>query len=164
MCRELASALACTVSPEEVAITAIDGNPLLVFGVTKLCMSRMDETVQFPECEASCVVVEDLSNIHVELVLGVDTISSLGGVSVKYNDGELQKVIFSEGTAACASAEALEHPLPYVTVAKEGQDIILSMDDGKVRWRDDEEVLGANLGVEGPPGAAKATGLRYGGI
>ena len=68
------------------------------------------------------------------MVLGVDTISALGGVDMRYERGRLHQVVF--GTS-CAVTET-KHPLPYVTVSREEDNVVLDMGDGTVRWHQDE--------------------------
>ena len=69
-----------------------------------------------------------------DMVLGVDTISALGGVGMRYERGHLHQVVF--GTS-CAVTET-KHPLPYVTVSREEDNVVLDMDDGTVRWHQDK--------------------------
>ena len=63
------------------------------------------------------------------LVLGVDTISALGRMDMRYESGCLHQVVF--GTS-CAVTET-KHSLPYVTVSLEENNVALDMDDGTVR-------------------------------
>ena len=81
-------------------------------------------------------------------VLGVDTISVVGGADLRYERGRLHQVVF--GTS-CAVTET-KHPLPYVTVSREEDNVVLDMDDGTVRWHQDigylepKQPLGSGIG------------------
>ena len=122
------------VSPTSVSISGIDGTPLKVQGCTQILLSRMDEHVHLPEFCADCVVVESLSQVNADVVMGVDTISSLGGVDLKYDEGCLTAVQF--GLAAAVVED--KHPLPSVSVSSQGNDVVLDMDDTTVRWKSAE--------------------------
>lgn len=55
----------------------IDSTPLEVLGCTQISLQRIDEQVRLPKCCDDCLVIERLAQVNADIVLGVDTISSL---------------------------------------------------------------------------------------
>lgn len=60
------------VSPESTSITAIDGLSLDASGKVLLTLSRQDDVVDLPQVEAEFLVVESLSVVDAELLIGLD--------------------------------------------------------------------------------------------
>lgn len=144
-----AAGLACSVLPTDLEdITAIDGKPVRVVGAVQLCVSRQDDHVYLPEISAQFLVVDTLSVVQAELLIGLDVISSLGGVSLQYDgdSGVLTDVVFGAGgkpTVAAAAnlvGQQSTSEMPrHVTVVQAGADVTLEMSDGEARFDSKEK-------------------------
>ena len=95
-------------------ITAIDGNVLNVVSVVKLSMSRDDQSVYMPEVTSEFLVVKSLQAVTVELLIGLDVISSAGGVQLEYEEksGQLSSVVFGKrpDVEAAVASEGVRFP------------------------------------------------------
>ena len=111
----LATDLALDIRPNSSTINAIDGSPVDVRGVVECTISRLDSAVvRLPETETDMLVVDDLSVVEADVLIGVNSIATLGGVHMQYDAGELVGVVFGTVSAACplvlASSTPDEHP------------------------------------------------------
>ena len=118
-------------------ITAIDGNVLNVISVVKLSMSRDDQSVYLPEVTSEFLVVKSLQAVSVELLIGLDVISSAGGVQLEYEEksGQLSSVVFGKrrDVEAAVAAEGVRvSNMPcHVTVTRDGSRVSLAADNGE---------------------------------
>ena len=111
----LATDLALDIRPTSSTINAIDGSPVDVRGVVECTISRLDSAVvRLRETETDMLVVDDLSVVEADVLIGVNSIATLGGVHMQYDAGELVGVVFGTVSAACplvlASSTPDEHP------------------------------------------------------
>eukprot|EP00117_Sycon_ciliatum_P019248 scpid46651/ scgid17510/ len=125
-------------------IIALDGQPLGIIGKASVCVGRLDGStpVAMPDTEVEVLVVEDLSVVRADLLIGSNVVSRCRGLCLSYDDdGELERVRF--GTDACAAsavhtkpvAKCQEaHPSRHVRVTQDGDNVTLCVDDGEVRW------------------------------
>ena len=138
----VASGLGCPVLPTDlVKITAMDGKPVGVVGAVQLCVFRQDDNVHLPEISAQFLVVDSLSTVGADILIGLDIISSSGGVKLQYDseNGVLTNVVFGPGgtptVAAAAASDAAASEMPrHVTVVQDGADVTLVMSDGEARF------------------------------
>ena len=136
------SALACGLhwsAPSGFTeLLALDGQPLRILGQATVTLQRMDDTVRFPEQTISGLVAADLSVVRADLLLGSDVSSRSGGLRLAYADGQLQSVQFGpdQATASVAVPKDADvpHPSRHVNVTTDGDDVLLSVGDGTIRW------------------------------
>ena len=126
----------------QASVTALDGQSLAVSGKVWLTLSRCDESVHLPEVKAEFLVVEDLTVVDADFLLGVNIITGLGGVSLGYNvEHDLNSVVFepSPATALTAVGDEQVDKLPrHVTVTENGDYVVLSMADGEAVYDSQE--------------------------
>ena len=121
--------------PEDVdAITAIDGNSLDVVGVAELTVSRHDDKVYLPEIVAQFLVVKSLDVIRSDLLIGIDVISSAGGVALEYAEagGPLTGAVFGSRPVVAVAQEnpSASGRLPrQIQVHRDGKKVMLEMND-----------------------------------
>ena len=128
--------------PVPECITAIDGMPLDVVGVADLTISRKDDKVRLPTVSAKFLVVESLDVVSADLLVGLDIISSTGGVKLQYSeaDGALTHVLFGKepGVAAAAGTTVKDDADPvmprHISVTQDGGVVTLTMSDGEARF------------------------------
>ena len=125
-------------------ITAIDGQEVVVSGQVRLTVHRDDDKVHLPEVTADFLVVDTLVVVDADILLGLDIISSVGGVHLGYApDGVLATVWFGRprdpSTASDTTSES-DNPessakLPRdVSVSRDGPNVTLSMGDAEVAF------------------------------
>ena len=108
---QLAEALAVPVTECESNIVTI-GSPMSVEGVTEMSVMLTDQNVYLLECVALCTVVESLSAVNTDIVIGVNLISGLGSVNVDYGDGILVGVVFGQKPGAASTIRGVCEPSP----------------------------------------------------
>ena len=135
-------------------IVCLDGSPLPVLGVAKLVMSRMDGPqcpVVIPAISVEALVLLELSVVAADVLIGSDFFTSCGGLHLEHSDdGSLVGVTFARAAMMDVDAEVaastVESALPgsvcgveqkltrHIAVEHDGEDVVLSVDDGEVRW------------------------------
>ena len=135
-------------------IVCLDGSPLPVLGVAKLVMRRMDGPqcpVVIPAMSVEALVLPELSVVAADVLIGSDFVASCGGLHLDYSDdGSLVGVTFGRAAIMDVNAEVaastVESALPgsvcdveqklsrHIAVEHDGEDVVLSVDDGEVRW------------------------------
>ena len=136
----IARANAIPVMPAgDCPITAIDGSTLKIVGKANLSISRDDEHVHLPPISAEFLVVETLDAVSADLLVGLDIISSAGGVRLDYGEepGVLTQVVFGERPVVAAASEAKIGPrsMPrHVTVEEDELKVLLKTDDGEAMF------------------------------
>ena len=123
---------------------ALDGSPLEVLGAATVTLVRTDGAVSLPRLQVEAYVVDNLSVVNADVLIGIDVVTSSGGLHLKYaDDGALEGVEFGPAlhdsvenhSGVCAALpDQDDHPLPHVHVERNGDDVTLSTDDGKVTW------------------------------
>ena len=146
--KELVTSMGLDLAQATVSATAIDGSPVCILGRTELILSRQDDAVRLPEHAAQLQVVDDLDVVQADVLIGLDVISALGGVNLRYDDGELVNVVFGsaenelsrQALPESSDLSADGHPSRHVDVCHEANgDVVLSSEDGCVRWKSDEK-------------------------
>ena len=118
-------------------LVALDGKSLAVGGTVQLQLRREDGPVALSTTNVTAVVVESLSAVSAQILIGNDVVAGNGGVHVQYDaEGSLRGVTFGSATAACVSTAS--HPNPHVTVVRDDKNIILRANDGEVKWHADK--------------------------
>ena len=118
-------------------ITAIDGNALDVVGVAQLTVFRHDEIVYLPEIAAQFLVVNSLDVIRADLLIGLDVISSAGGVALHYTEarGALTEAVFGSRPVVAAVEEKCAGIVQrHVQVIHDGETVVLQMNDCQVAF------------------------------
>eukprot|EP00117_Sycon_ciliatum_P011312 scpid18689/ scgid1770/ Gag-Pol polyprotein; Matrix protein p10; p20; Capsid protein p25; Nucleocapsid protein p14; Protease p15; Reverse transcriptase/ribonuclease H p90; Integrase p46 len=131
----------------ESTILALDGKPLDVLGSAQLQFHRNDGPVRIPRTCVDVLVVPNLSVVAADVLLGNDLVARCGGVSVSYDDdGSMSRVVFGEQLPAAAAAagpvtstdaaiaDTASKLSRHVSVSQDGDDVVLSVDDGEARW------------------------------
>ena len=122
----------------ETTIVGLDGQPLPLRGQVNLEMERRDTNVQLPLLEITALVVDSLDVVGTEILIGADAIAQSGGVRLRYdNRKRLDGVFFGRAVTAATANAASDpdaHPSRHVKVTRDGDDVILSTQDGEVRW------------------------------
>ena len=123
---------------------ALDDSPLEVQGAATVTLVRTDGAVSLPRLQVEAYVVDNLSVVNADVLIGIDVVTSSGGLHLKYaDDGALEGVEFGPAlhdsvenhSGVCAALpDQDDHPLPHVHVERNGEDVTLSTDDGKVTW------------------------------
>ena len=108
-------------------------------GKANLSISRDDEHVHLPPISAEFLVVETLDAVSADLLVGLDIISSAGGVRLDYGEepGVLTQVVFGERPVVAAASEAKIGPrsMPrHVTVEEDELKVLLKTDDGEAMF------------------------------
>ena len=118
----------------QATVTALDGQSLTVSGKVWLTLSRNDDAVHLPEVKAEFLVVDHLDVVDADLLLGLNIITGLGGVSLGYDkNNDLCSVSFgrsSSVTLANVGEQQLDKLPRHVTVCENGDDVVLFMADG----------------------------------
>ncbi|XP_065185766.1 uncharacterized protein LOC135816500 [Sycon ciliatum] len=133
-------ALSCGLawSECESRLVALDGQSIAVLGKVAVNIGRLDGPipVQMPEASVELLVVNDLSVVHADLLIGCDVASSCGGLHLEYaNDGRLESVRFGPVSSPVSAALPQDgHPSRHVQVSRHGQGVTLSARDGEVQW------------------------------
>ena len=174
LAKETAEMLGVAVRPvadEAGPLTAIDGTTVQVLGTANLTISKDDVNVHVPEVSAEFQVVKSLEVVAADLLIGIDIVSSLGGVHLVYDEasGGLTKVTFGPklqnpaAVGALAEPESTTQKMPgHVSVAQEDGRVTLTMSDGEAvfdkanrfwtvcwKWADGEaptHPIGAGIG------------------
>ena len=128
------------------AITAIDGESLKVSGVAELTVSRVDSKVYLPEITTKFLVVASLDVVQSDLLIGLDVISSAGGIALEYSetDGRLTGAVFGSRPVVAAAeggptSGVTEEPLPpHIQVRQDGDKVTLAMSDCEVAFDAEE--------------------------
>ncbi|XP_065182720.1 uncharacterized protein LOC135813558 [Sycon ciliatum] len=124
-------------------ILALDGSPLELVGSAAVRLARSDGAVSLPGLEVQAYVVDNLSVVNADVLVGNDVVIGSGGLRLKYSgDGALIGVEFGydrvdpgDSMGVCgASSSGDRHPFPNVRVQRDGDDVTLSTDDGDVTW------------------------------
>ena len=120
-------------------IVGLDGRPLPLHGQVCLKIERQDDNVVLPLLTITALVVDDLDVVGAEILVGADVIARSGGVRLQYDDQTLRLngVYFGEAVEAVAAdiADGQDtHPSRHVNVVREDDNVILSTQDGDVRW------------------------------
>ena len=125
------------VQPTMDGVVGIDGKPLNSCGTVSLEVHETEETVYLEPVEISFLVVDNLTVLDTDVVLGSDVVSHTGGLNLQYKDGAVQKVVFGKDKPAeiAASAPKLSR---HVRVANDGNNVVMHMDDAEVVWHADE--------------------------
>ncbi|XP_065190714.1 uncharacterized protein LOC135821644 [Sycon ciliatum] len=128
----------CKPSGEDM-ITAINGNSLDITGTVELTVSRDDNNVYLPKIKAKFLVVDSLDVVRSDMLIGLDVISSAGGVALEYSesDGQLTGAVFGTRpvVAAVESKISNEEHLPrHVQVRQDGDKVTLEMSDCEVMF------------------------------
>ena len=122
----------------ETTIVGLDGQPLPLRGQVNLEMERKDTNVQLPLLEITALVVDSLDAVGTEILIGADAIAQSGGVRLRYdNRKRLDGVFFGRAVTAATANAASDpdaHPLRHVKETSDGDDVMLSTQDGEVRW------------------------------
>eukprot|EP00117_Sycon_ciliatum_P034662 scpid36885/ scgid26415/ len=83
----------------ETNLVALDGNRIEVLGHLEVLLERNDGPVNLPRVKVRALVVESLSTVRADVLIGADVASRSGGLQLKYSsDGQLCGVVF--GAAA----------------------------------------------------------------
>ena len=174
LAKETAEMLGVAVRPvadETGPLTAIDGTTVQVLGTANLTISREDANVHMPEISAEFQVVKSLDLVAADLLIGIDIVSSLGGVQLVYDEasGELTKVTSRTkpqnpaAVGALAEREDTAQKMPgHVSVVQDDDHVTLTMSGGEAvfdkanrfwtvrwKWADDEAPpypIGAGVG------------------
>ena len=116
------------------SLVALDGKPLHVKGTAVIQLQRLDGSVHLQCTKVTAVIVDSLAVVASSLLIGADVISGAGGVRLEYgDDNKLSGVTFGKPEVVAATLPT-SHPLPHVRVEQRGDNIILSTDDGQVKW------------------------------
>ena len=100
-------------------------------------MCRLDSaSVKLPRKVTQLLVVEDLTVVEAEVVIGVNFISAFDSLSMKYDNGELVSVTFGQQDDACLAAVASNnYPSRYVQArCTDDGDVELVSDDVTAQW------------------------------
>ena len=122
--------------PEE-PILALDGKPLQLLGRATMKFVRNDGPVSIHPVTMSVLVVPELSVVGTEVLIGSDMVATCGGLKLDYDhECSLSAVVLGSrcDVAAATSVGEQDHPLRHVSAETDGDDIVLSSDDGSVRW------------------------------
>ena len=113
----IARANAIPVMPAgDCPITAIDGSTLKIVGKANLSISRDDEHVHLPPISAEFLVVETLDAVSADLLVGLDIISSAGGVRLDYGGAWRPHTSGLWRTAGrCGSERSKDRPAKYAS-------------------------------------------------
>ena len=76
------------VKPTTEGLVAIDGSDLLLKGSIDLNVRRLDGPVHLPLTMVSFLVVEHLGVVSADVIIGSDPIQTLGGVTMKCDQGQ----------------------------------------------------------------------------
>jgi len=95
--KALVEDMEAAVLPSDITISAIDGKPLSISGMVTMNVARMDhQDVVLPETSTKLMIVDTLETLNADVVIGLELISALGGVDVRYSDGVLSSVVFGQ--------------------------------------------------------------------
>ena len=139
VCSSLVTSKGLSVLPYTDRIVAIDGEALAVSGSVTLSVSRLDDDcVSLPETEAEFLVVDYLAVVNSDLLVGLDVISCLGGVSLQYDDQDRRLTRVQFGSPAEVVSAVTDERRPqlsrHVTVTESGQEVWLRTDDGEAHF------------------------------
>eukprot|EP00117_Sycon_ciliatum_P049442 scpid25853/ scgid35045/ len=112
-------------------ILALDGSPLELVGSAAVRLARSDGAVSLPGLEVQAYVVDNLSVVNADVLVGNGVVTGSGGLRLKYSrDSALIGVEFGydrvdpeDSMRACgASSSGDRHPFPNVLVQRESDD------------------------------------------
>ena len=98
------------------------------------------------------LVLPEHSTINADVLLGADFVSACGGLKLDYNElgvlesvflGPQPPVIGEQETNVCEAVDddvnaAATKLSRHVTVTKDGEDVVLTVNDGEARWKEEE--------------------------
>ena len=123
-----------------VDIVTLDGSPVPVLGVVRVTMKHMDGPVYLEPVTVKAIVVDDLSTVRAEVLIGSDLSAAAGGLHLEYDDDhELVCVHFGREQDATVFRVAAVQETPaklsrHLSAASNGEQVTLEMDDFAVRW------------------------------
>ena len=138
--KEAATMLGSSVRPHTQNLVGVNGTDVVISGAVVLSMERMDDHVKLPRVTIDALIVEELSAVNADILVGVDVISRVGGVSLKYGDNGLSDVLFGDHDTCPSDVDfvAMAVPVPklsrHVNVAESGGNVSLDDDDFSVSW------------------------------
>ena len=125
-------------------IVSLGGEPLAIQGMAWVRLQREGGPVRLPPIDVKASVVQDLSTVQSDVLIGSDVIIGTSGLSLEYDENKVLCGIrfgpepMSESVSASV-AIADKHPSPFVEVTHESDDVVLKVDDGEVRWMAKEQ-------------------------
>ena len=122
----------------ETTIVGPYWQPLPLRRQVNLKMERRDTNVQLPLLEIIALVVDSLRMGGTEILIGADAIAQSGGVRLRYeNRTRLDGVFLGRAVTsptANAASDPDTHPSRHSKMTRDGDDVILSTQNGEVRW------------------------------
>ena len=121
-------------------MVTLDGSDLQVVGEVSVSLERTDGPVHLPQISVTAHVVKSLDAVQADILIGADVVAGSGGLHLDYSDdGSLRRVWFGaehipKDVAACAQPVSDVHPSRHVDVVRDGEDVVLTADDGSVKW------------------------------
>ena len=100
--------------------------------------------MRLPPIDVKASVVQDLSTVQSDVLVGSDIIIGTSGLSLEHDENKVLCGIWfgpepmSESVSASV-ATSDKHPSPFVEVTHENNDIVLKVNDGEVRWMAKEQ-------------------------
>ena len=133
-------------------IVSLDGATLDVQGMLQLKYVRDNGAVSIPETLHDTLVLPELSTINADVLLGADFVSACGGLKLGYKKlgvlesvflGPQPPVIREQEANVCEAVDddvnaAAMKLSRHVTVTKDGEDVVLTVNDGEARWKEEE--------------------------
>ena len=116
-----------------------------MFGVVRMTMKRMDGPVYLEPVTVEAIVVDDLSTVRAEVLIGSDLSAAAGGLHLEYDDDhELVCVHFGRERDATVFRVAAVQETPaklsrHLSAASNGEQVTLEMDDFTVWWDETEK-------------------------
>ena len=129
-----------------VSVVSVDSSKVKIRGAVDLELQRQGDgaPVSLPRVRVNACVVDSLTAVAADLLLGADVIAGVGGVRLSYGqDGEVNGVCFGPqprdtGAAATAAAD-VESTLRHVDVTEDDRGVTLKAEDGELRWDNDKQ-------------------------
>ena len=133
-----ASAMDLHIMSDATQIVDVSGKAVQILGRVCVEVERSDEAVELPLTKADFLVVEHLSSVMADMIIGLNIISVHQGVHLEYSDvdnvlcgvrfGPQQSDLPTLSTAPVAAANKLPR---HVGVTQDENVVRLSMDDGE---------------------------------
>ena len=124
-------------APQE-SLISIEGKHLSIHGTVHLSIRRLDGPVYLPLIHVSLLVVDNLSALDTDILVGSDIVAQAGGLDIQYDGpgGPLLSVIFGpKPHVAGAGVESSGKRLPrHVSVSESGNTVKLSTTDVTATW------------------------------
>ena len=122
------------LSPPNACITTIDDKSAKVAGVVSCSITQDDAVVYLPEITAQFLMVDSISVVSADLLVGLKVISSTGGVHLQYDEdgGVLTYIVFGPTVPQTAGCPAVGREEPSVAKTPHPSLILITLTH--VRW------------------------------